>query len=575
MEHTEFRNALGAAASAATQAGVTDELPPLSPGEGVLRWFIQAEEINSDLTAGLDFGGWDGLTPDQKNSFLTRLLDEQDPGVPREIWLRSVAAAARSNAPDRRDICRKWSKRSPRFDPNKFETEFSSFERDHNGGITIGTLLHEASDALKNEIRAAHKTAPLFGSATPPTPVSSQGRTLAALLASGPLYKRKTDHEGDIAIGAVTIVNAPGGTAKTTYLVALSVALASNKPILGKRVNRAHRVLFVNFEEPDGELLLKFAAATRHHNIGQSAQSKIVVYGAGTLPNLTLTMADQRGITRLNEAGFATLEALVTANQATVVVLDSLSQLIPSGGNDNGVIYRAMTRLAAVGERLGCAIVVAAHTRKGGTLEADGAEAVLGAVATGNAARRVLGVRRPTAETCKAIGVPYGHERNIREIVDQKANYTSTSDSTFLEIIAVPMGNAQPPDYPDEDWVATMAPFTPAPGGRTLPPAGMLDALILLAAGTKGGAEPFSPAAQSKDRSCHADIAAALSPHLGAVDPAKLKQAAKDALAEAVTKGWVEVFDAQIGRNSRKGLRVVWSATPWASNPKPAGAYVL
>ena len=93
--------------------------------------FSPATSLNHDLIAGLATGSWwDNLRPEQKDECLAEMLNTQDPDTPRDQWLPLVAASARSGAPNAREICRRWSKRSPRYDSTKFDTEFSSFEGD-------------------------------------------------------------------------------------------------------------------------------------------------------------------------------------------------------------------------------------------------------------------------------------------------------------------------------------------------------------------------------------------------------------------------------------------------------------
>jgi AAA domain len=401
-------------------------------------------------------------------------------------------------------------------------------------------------------------------------------RRASDLLASRPPYKRKPEHGGLVHVGDLTVLNAPGGTAKTTMLVGVALALASGRPLLGQSVHRRRSVLMVNHEEPLGELLLKIQAAAKHHVVAVAALDDIAVYGAGDCPHITLTIADpvsRREV--VHEAGLRQLRHLVERHRAEVVILDPLSMLLPVGMNDSGVVYPALQALKQIAVDCDCAVIVAAHTRKGGTVIGDGAEATLGSVALVNAPRTVVGLRKPTVETCKAIGVAYGEEGNVRELVTQKGNYAPSDESLYIRLVGVPMNNAQPPDYPEQDWVAVAAAFTPQPGARALPAAAMKDVIIQIARGA-AGVEPYSPAKQSRGRFYAEDVATVLSRHFTGANDKKLAGAVKEAIAEAEIKGWIETYEAPVsGRNTRKGLRVVWRATPWADEPPPGGRYVV
>jgi hypothetical protein len=407
----------------------------------------------------------------------------------------------------------------------------------------------------------------------------SIGHRLADLRANGIPYKRQPEHGDFLYMDEVTILNAPGGVGKSTLLVSTAVSLASGLPLLGQKIFKRRRVLLINLEEHIDELILKFDAALSYHgrsnNLPADIDDWITLYGSGEMPGLTLTTTAPGSSRELvNQAGLQRLHASIRAAEADVVIIDPLSMLMPAGMNDNGVVYAAIQGVKQIAADLGCGIVLAAHTRKGGTIEGDGAEATLGAVALTNAARIVKGLRRLSPETCRAIGVPYGDEGDIREIVDQKANYTPLGSGQYIRIVGVPMNNAQPPDYPDEDWVGVATAFTPQPGGRSLPSAAMRDVLLTLAAGING--EPYGPAKQSKDRYYGDDVARAVSHHLPGANPRKLADAAKDAVEEVITKGWAEIFDwTAPNRHKRKGLRVIVAATPWATDPVMVGPYAV
>lgn len=576
MQYDDFQNSLfryrdvhGAAAT-----NSADDIPGIPPRMDFSR---SVEKINADLSVNLPRDNWwNQLSPEQKDIGLEKLLSVLNPDVTREYWLPIVAACARSGAPNALEICREWSKRSGRYSARNFDAEFKSFETQYHGsGYGIGTIISAVRHVAPTLIDAISPAVQSYHLKASDSLAAARGTKLKVLLAQPP-YKRRTEHGGDFIFGTSTLLSAGGGLGKTSLMMSTAVALASGVPILGKEVIKPRCVTAINFEEPDEELAHKLRAILNHHTkLPPDTADRITLYGAGTLAGLTFTCTDNRGTARLNEPAFKLLEQVLVETKAEILLMDSMSQLFPVGGNDTGQVYPAMTRLNSILSKLGCAAMIAAHTRKGGVQQDEGAEALLGSVGFTNAARRVIGIRHPLPDTCRAIGVPYGRESDIREIVDLKANYTRLEDSHFIEIIGVPMGNAAPPDYPREDWVGVVTLFRPQPGGRSVPSAAMQAALATIAAGTAGGTEPYSPAPQAGARGCLSDIANAIAPHLGGNDPSRLKHAAKDALKEAMSKGWAESFDVKIGRNTRKGLRVVWSATPWAGTPAPGGNYVV
>ena len=137
MEHTDFRDALAHYKDAGNRAGAP------------------ATNINQDLCSGLDSGGWwDRLPAEQKAGALREALDTLDADVPRDEWLPTVAACARSGAPGAYELCKNWSQQSARYDAAKFDAEFASFEGDHAGGYSIGTLINLMPEAWKAKYRA-------------------------------------------------------------------------------------------------------------------------------------------------------------------------------------------------------------------------------------------------------------------------------------------------------------------------------------------------------------------------------------------------------------------------------------
>jgi hypothetical protein len=397
---------------------------------------------------------------------------------------------------------------------------------------------------------------------------------LSNLMSSGVAYKRPIELGGWLVLGELTVLNAPGGVGKTTLEVLMALALATGSShLLDLMVYSARPVLFLNYEEVTQELVLKFRAAARHHRVEVDDLARIHLYGSDTVPATTMTVVDlETRQARVNAVWFAWLRQLVIETGAQVIFLDPYSALMPHGMNDNGLTYSVVRALKSIASECGCAIVVSAHTKKFGTLDGDGAEAVMGAAALINGARVVLGIRKLDAVTAKAIGAGYGEEDDYREIVNQKANYTPVGRGKYVRMVGVPMNNAGGL-YKDGDWVAVAEPYSPRVGGRSLPLAAIKDAAIQLARGSSGGGEPYCQK-KGGDRWFGADIAAAIKPHLPDLGPKALEAAAKELVAEGLNGGWIVIRPYKnIHRKNSPGLMVVWAATDFAHDPAPSGVY--
>ena len=402
---------------------------------------------------------------------------------------------------------------------------------------------------------------------------------LADLLASRPIHKRQPEHGDLFSIGEVSLTGGSGASGKTTYLLTAVVACASGLPLLGQRVYKRRKMLLIVLEEHLDEVLLKLRATIAWHaarfNLPADTEEYITVFGAGELCDLTLTDVDlSTGRERVSKRGLARLRTEIERSEAEIAIIDPLSMLMPNAMNDNGTAYAAMQGVKQIAADARCAVLLAAHTRKGSSQGAGSADDVMGASAFVNAARKVALVRRIDAAECSALGVPYGREGNIREIADQKSNFAPLASRSFIEIVGVRMANALPPDYPDDDWIGVAVEFVPQVGGRTMPAPALRSALEKFARGLAGGATPFSSAKQG-GRHYGTEVAQAIAAHFPGVTTAKLTEAAKDVFLELTNRGWVEEADFRIGRNIRKGIRVRWSMTPWSTDPSPGGSYVV
>ena len=558
---------------------------------------------NSDLSAGRELVAPD-IAEVRRASYLIRPDQIRSRSDWRDIVVLPLALEAVRHpelAEQLRALMHEISDRPGAFRGDAYPREGNDLEWDQAGRDTerrvargetlrtIGSTFHvaEANGFIRGVAEAAvHDEAgpAAFGRAG----VDASQHSLASLLAA-PIHRRRLEHGTDAQFGEVAVINGQGASGKSTIAITQAVGMAAGVSLLGQAVHRPRRVLLVNQEESAGEVALKLRAALTHYAaaIPSDTVDRITVYGAGQLSALRFVQIDGRQ-ERLNNQAFQLLGEIIENARAEIVYLDPWSMLAGGGLNDNTLMYAAIQGLKNIASNLGCAIVIVAHTRKSGTLENDGQEATLGAVAFTNAARIVKGVRPLTAAECAAIGVPYGREKNIRQIIDQKSNYTPLGDAQYIEIIGVQVPNADPPDYPENDWVGVATPFIAQPGGRVLPLAGLKDVLIQLARGANGGADPYSSAKQAAaarptgqlsgpppdSRYFGPAAAALLAKHITGAKPQHLEKAAKEALNDAIAHGWAEIDTFKIGGNSRKGIRVVWSATPWAGEQVPAGLYV-
>lgn len=407
------------------------------------------------------------------------------------------------------------------------------------------------------------------------TPLADIEASRLSRLMGGHTYKRPFEFGEWLVIGELTVISSPGGVGKTSLQVSMALSLASGVGFIGQKVYVSRKVLFLNYEESTAELALKFKAAIKHHNIDLAAADRIHLYGSDTVTETTMTtVSAATRQPKVNDAWFTALKKLVGDTGADVVFLDPYTALMAHGMNDNGLTYSVVRALKVVASECHCAIVISAHTRKGGGLPDDGADTVMGASALVNGARVALGLRRVDEATAKAIGAGYGEEGDYREVINQKTNFTPTGKGKYFRAAGVQMNNATAP-YTQGDWVAVMERYMPQCGARSLPQAAMKDAYIQLARGSGGGTEPYCQKKTTNGRWFGPDLSAAIRPHMPGLDGRGLEAAAKELVAEGLSRGWIVATPHKnLHRKTVGGLAVDWSATDWASDPAPSGAYL-
>jgi hypothetical protein len=449
-------------------------------------------------------------------------------------------------------------------------------------GITIGSLLKLAQerDGFDAAPYRAAADAALGGTLLPLADAAENAPALdlAAMHINAPQAKRakrKMLLGGVAIIGHVSVIVSPGGLAKSTIATTGCVSVASGRPIFGIPVVRPMPVLMVNAEDSSSEVRLRCEACLMHSKIPHQNAGDLYICGADTLGEFAFTETDPgTRRERLRLPDIARLRQMIESTGARMVVLDPWSALVPVGANDNGLIYQLMRALKQIAADLECAIVIVAHTRKGAATNGDGAEGTLGAVALPNAARAVFGVAKPSPSECAKRGVAPGDEDNMRDLIAQKANLGPGGKALSFRIVAVPMNNAEPPDWPDQDWVAVAEPFVAQAPGNFFTPQMARDALVTLAKGANGGTCHYGLKAQAKSRFHLGDVAAALAPHLPDASPQKRENYAARIVDDLLARGWIEAARVPIpkaggGTNKREGVVVRWSVTPWAGDPQP------
>ena len=190
-------------------------------------------------------------------------------------------------------------------------------------------------------------------------------------------------------------------------------------------------------------------------------QSPNRLYVAGAddaqVQRLSFLRTTDKNFSILNKSGFDVLEAALGYCAPTLVILDPLVAFCAGGNmNDNAVMSLVIRELKQLAAKFDCAVLVVHHTRKGA--DVGNAEAISGAAATVNLARRAIMPVPMTEDEAKKFGVLPSERGRYFKVVDAKSNLAPRSaDSPWYQLHSVELPNPEPPIYPHGDNVQAIA----------------------------------------------------------------------------------------------------------------------
>jgi hypothetical protein len=505
------------------------------------------------------FGWYQELRPDEKGDVVRKCLDAIDNRTsdPRDRWLQiifAVADAGRIGCLGAREFALGWSQRGASWTTeNDFDTAWDSFK---TGGISVGTLLAMARDAgldlshwRDTAIVRAQQAANLAQGGTVGLNLTSLPTNWprAVPLASLPLVppKRQWLHGTDLIRGAVMILVAPGGRAKSTLLLTCALACASGRALLGSHVfGGPLRVLCLSTEDGMSEMALRIRAAMKHHNLTDV-----------DLPGLYLIGSDRWGLPLLqvggngpllDQRGLQALTAELDRIQPDVLIIDPLINIMGGvSANDNAAAALLMGQLAELAAKRRISVALAHHASKG--RDPTSADSAMGAASFINLARIALAIEPLDEKQAGAVGLPPWEAKAVFRLVGTKQNFSPPSETDrWFRVVSVDMFNAEPPIYPKGDSVAVVEQFQPGLSGPAFPDQLLRDALIAI----QGASPPLTASKRSRDRYAAPVIARGIAHHRGG----KVSETEGAAvLGHLLDVGLVRVEPVKVPRLDNKG----------------------
>jgi hypothetical protein len=260
----------------------------------------------------------------------------------------------------------------------------------------------------------------------------------------------------DLIRGFVTLLVAPGGTGKSSLILAMALALTTNRRLLNTHIHQQCRVALLNLEDPQHEIDRRLTALAMHYNVANS-----------DLGGRLFISPPDRGV-RIAEAGpdgFSVIHpdeepiiAEVRRNQIDVLAVDPFAETHALEENSNPAMVKAAAAWRRVAREGNCAVILAHHVRKG---PVDNIDAARGAKALSDSARIGLLLSTMSEEEAEKLGVPVDDRLGYVRLDDAKANLAKRAGKArWFQLSDVTLDNAQDP-YQRGDEVGVVQAWEP------------------------------------------------------------------------------------------------------------------
>jgi RecA-family ATPase len=255
--------------------------------------------------------------------------------------------------------------------------------------------------------------------------------------------------------GFVSGTIAPGGTGKSSLVIAEALAMTSGKPLLNQKVYKPLRVLYWCGEDPKEELERRFSAAIARHGLSRSdLGDRLFVLSGRDLPMKVAVHGDSGGFESTGD--IERLGQVIAEQEIDVVIIDPLSSVHSVNENSNSEmnfvidLFRSLADETAVGIDLVHHSVKQARTGPG---KAMGAEQARGASSIVDAARSIRVLSHPTKEDAKQAELLNSLEESYVNVRPVKGNMSRSGTGRYMyELESFDLNNASVL-YPDGDSV--------------------------------------------------------------------------------------------------------------------------
>jgi hypothetical protein len=246
---------------------------------------------------------------------------------------------------------------------------------------------------------------------------------------------------GYLMRGSVSVLSGQGAGGKSSLVVAWSIAAALGKALGEFKPLSRLTVCNYNVEDDQQEQRRRYSAglhAAQH--VPADIAGQVIRCGPSTIG--TLFQRDPASGTIDPTKAMEALERLCMERQVDVLICDPLAELHNAEENDNTAMRAVIAAFRGLASRLGIAVMILHHDRKGTNAPGDmdrmrGASAITGAV------RVMLTLTPMSEEEADKFGVEAEHRRRHFRIDGAKSNYAIAQDAEWWKLAGYDLANGE------------------------------------------------------------------------------------------------------------------------------------
>ena len=250
---------------------------------------------------------------------------------------------------------------------------------------------------------------------------------------------------------AVSCLSGQGSGGKSSLVVCWTISLALGEAVGEFRPSGPCVVVNYNVEDDEQEQQRRYSAALKAiQKAPADIAGKVIRCGPRTIG--TLFERDNNTGRIVPTKALEALESLLMETGADALVCDPLAELHNAEENDNTAMRSVVAAFRGLAQRLGIAVLLLHHDRKGNNAPGDmdrlrGASAITGAV------RVLVTLTSMSVEEAEQFGIPPEERRRHFRIDGAKSNYAVAQEAEWWKLAGYALKNGEE--------VAACRPWTP------------------------------------------------------------------------------------------------------------------